>query len=155
MVDYIKIAISFEDGSVGIMSLVTNDGYSKVYPSDTYIESLIVRNNFSKKVNSWRKISDNEVPSDRAYRDAWVDTGKKIDHDIAKARIIHLDKLREERDVEFSILDRDWLVLSAKKDQVGADSVEARRQELRDMPVAASAKLSKCKTIDAIKKVTL
>lgn len=70
---------------------------------------------------------DIEVPSDRQFRDAWKLQQGKIVVDSAKARAIHLSRIRKVRDEMLNKLD---------KEQLRQDSPELqeRKQVLRDLP---------------------
>src|SRR3989304_5450627 len=47
-------------------------------------------------VVSWRFVEESEVPTDRTYRNAWRGTGR-MGHDMAHARELHRNLLREAR----------------------------------------------------------
>jgi hypothetical protein len=152
--EYIRIAITFDDNSIGIMSFVTKSRDYELAPTDANIQQVINNNNFSKSVKSWRRIKESEIPSDRSYRNAWIDDGK-IKHDMDKVRALHLDLLREQRDPVLKSLDVEWSIAMAKKDQTKADSVEAERQRLRDITTTVESDLKKAKTIEEVKQITI
>lgn len=73
------------------------------------------------------RITDvSNIPSDRTFRNAWTDDNptETVDVDMPKARIIHMDRLREIRDEKLVELD---------KRKYGSEK-DAERQALRDMP---------------------
>jgi hypothetical protein len=96
-----------------------------------------------------RRIADGDIPSDRTYRDAWIDAGSKIDHDMAKARAVHLNRVRHARAVKLETLDRDWMRATGQNKKQEADSIEARRQALRDLPKTLD--VDAARTIDELK----
>lgn len=78
---------------------------------------------------------------DRAYRDAWVTDGKTVSVDMAKAREVHKDKLRDLRAPLLAAADVE--MLKAYKDRALQDTIEAKRQQLRDVttdPMIAAAR---------------
>lgn len=68
-------------------------------------------------------VSDESLPSDRAFRAAWKEDGGVVDIDISKAREIQKDKIREARAPLMTELDR---LQSAGED------VSSERQRLKD-----------------------
>ncbi len=80
-----------------------------------------------------RHVTDDAIPADREFRNAWVDVTEEaqVDIDCTKAKEIQLTKLREERDAAFPALDREFMMALEK----GADvsDIVARKQALRDV----------------------
>lgn len=98
---------------------------------------------------SWRRITDADLPAEREYRDAWADTGKAIEHDIVRAREIHLDHVRHARAVKFAPLDAEWMRATGQGDKRAADAAEGARQALRDLP--ATTGVDAAQTVDELK----
>lgn len=65
------------------------------------------------------------VPADRTFRNAWKREGTGIGTDMAKAREIHMDRIRAVRDAELARLD---------VEQLKGRDVTAEKQRLRDLP---------------------
>jgi hypothetical protein len=93
------------------------------------------------------------VPSDRMFREAWEDDGKGIVVNMPKARSIHLDRLREKRKGILAKLDVEWGRAMAKNNKTLADTIEAKRQKLRDMPQAVESDLDAANTPDELKLI--
>lgn len=74
------------------------------------------------------------IPTDRGFRDAWTLAEGKVVVDMEKARRIHMDAIRQARDLELAVLDVPWMVAVEKGDTVSAGSIAARKQLLRDIP---------------------
>lgn len=74
------------------------------------------------------------IPTDRTFRNAWIYNGSSVEINMPKAKIIHMDRIREIRDAELDKKDKDWMKAMGQKDQVLADQIEAERQALRDIP---------------------
>ena len=172
MDSYVKVAITLDDGSLSVMTFVTESrsptlptgavwadlksGRWTREPTDANVFAEISkafpavdRNGLPQPQPVNYKIVDAaEVPTDRTYRNAWTHDGKDFGHDMAKAREIHLDLVRNARADALGALDRDYTKLSgqalaadaiadkAVKDAKLAEAaaVEAKRQALRDAP---------------------
>lgn len=81
-----------------------------------------------------RIVEANEVPRDRTYRGAWIDTGSAVTHDMEKCRQIHRDNLRAIRRSRLVYLDGEWMKATATGNLAAATEVEKKRQQLRDAP---------------------
>lgn len=99
-------------------------------------------------------ITKDELPKDREFRNAWVlDPNKKVTHDLEKAKRIVKDRLRTEREEEFTKLDVDVTKALAQGDSQKASEAESKRQKLRDVtnhPVIENAT-----TIESLKGLIL
>jgi len=140
-----KVAITRPDGGVSIMAFVI-EGRGPVLPDGAvwFSDGTWVREADDKNIASevrrsmpdavsWRRITDDEIPSDRTYRDALVDSGA-LTHSIERAREIQRNILRHERAGEFPELDALWMRAIATGDTKAAADIEAKRQALRDAP---------------------
>lgn len=90
----------------------------------------------------WRVTTRDKLPLQfRQYRNAWTDDNltDTVDVDLAKAKEIHMQIIREKRDQKLKELDIETLK--------GRD-VQAQKQQLRDLP--ASIFLNKAKTIEEL-----
>lgn len=105
------------------------------------------------KVVSWRIIADAEIPVDRTYRNAWVDKGAKIDHDMTKVVSLELERIRADRKPVMDDLDAQYMRAIGQKNEVEAAAVEAKRQELRDLPATILPELQNAKTVDEVKAI--
>lgn len=77
------------------------------------------------------------VPANRDFRGAWSLSGSVISEDLAKAKEIFADKIREARKPLLEALDTDYM----KALETGADTaaIVASKQALRDAPTAGNA----------------
>ena len=169
----VRIAITMDDGTVAVMAFITKsrsptlpkgavwleDGYWYREPNDANIFAEITK--AFRPVDSlgiplpqptsYKVITTAEEPSDRAYRNAWVFDGKKIVHDMPKARAIHLDKVRRARTRRMGELDVMWSRAAARNDKQAAEAIEAERQALRDAP--ATLPVDSAQTVDELKAI--
>lgn len=164
------VAITFDDGSVGIMSLILDprlpmgtvrygwdEKTGERTPTDQAINAEIARSSFDRQPIGWRRLNSRaEVPSDRTYRDAWTDSMRQgIIHDMGKARALHLGFLRVERAGVMEQLDRDFTRALGQKRPTEADAIEAKRQALRDMPVTLGPAIEAAQTVNDLKLIRL
>jgi hypothetical protein len=142
--DVIYIALVLADDSVGIMSFVTTEyaegapKWSRA-PSPVEIEKEIAKASKSFEphtvpVKSWRLIAAQEIPIDRTYRNALRDNGKKLYHDMPRAREIYRDQIRETRAPKLAELDIAYQRADEKGDRGGQREIAAEKQRLRDLP---------------------
>lgn len=158
-----QIALTMADGSCRVMAFVVDDRRGLVQaPTPENIERVIAKASESwvkedshlLPVASWRLIQD-YVPTDRAYNGARIDTGTAIEHDMAKAREVHLAILRAKRTTELIALDTDWMRATGQVKPTEVDAIEAQRQALRDMPVDLAPQIEAAQTIDELKAIKL
>ena len=92
----------------------------------------------------YRIVNDDEVPSDRTFRNAWSDdNGIKVD--MPKAKAIAHDKRREARTLEFAPLDIKATIPSE------ATAAEAARATVRAKYATMQTTIDAATTVDAIK----
>ena len=74
-------------------------------------------------------VSEDAIPSDRFFRNAWVANGGAVDVDLDKAKEIGHDLRRSARAEEFKPYDE---VIAKQIPGVDATAAEEARQEIRD-----------------------
>jgi hypothetical protein len=74
------------------------------------------------------------ISSDRAFRDAWVKKGGRIEVDIPKARAIKTDQIRPERNERLATLDIDYMRADESGDTSEKQRIANVKQTLRDLP---------------------
>ena len=149
--EQVFIAITLDNGHVEVMGFVTvgrggfpdgatpihdSDGWWKREPSDRNLAFEISKaySVGGKQPTRYRIVDHNLIPADRTYRDALVDDGNKLAHDMPKAREIHLRHVRDRRGPALDQLDRDWMRATGRGETKEAKRIEAERQALRDLP---------------------
>ena len=98
-----------------------------------------------------RDASSLTVPTDRTFRGAWQYNGDAVEIDMAKAREIHKDNLRTERNERLAALDVSYM--KALEAGSGAAAIATQKQALRDVP--ADARITNAADADALKALTL
>ncbi len=91
--------------------------------------------------------ADVTVPSDRFFRDAWSLSGDVITEDLAVAKEMFRDKIREVRKPLLEALDASYM--KALETSADTTQIVADKQALRDAP--ASSAIGAAKTIDELK----
>ena len=142
-----KTIIKCTDGSVAIMTLVEGADLDTVISKWQQVHPNMYL--------SHREMPDDVIPTDRTFRDAWADITPEltIDIDMAKARNIHLSRIREQRNAELSKLD---IEATKAQDMGNADAltqIRLRKQELRDLPVTLAPSLASAASVDALKAI--
>lgn len=139
------LALRSSDGRVSIMVVADGEGYQ-----EKAIASFSVSNFVPVSVT---EIDPSDVPTDRSYRGAWTFSDDGFGHDMDRARELHKDKLRNARAPLLAALDLE--VSKALSQGRNGDVMrhEAERQRLRD--VTTHPDISKAKTIDDLKKITV
>jgi hypothetical protein len=110
-------------------------------------------NNSPDTITSYEKISVNDLPATRSYRNAWERSGTTISHNMPKARDIHRDKLREARKPMLEVLDIAYQRADEQDDGPEKRRIAAEKQKLRD--VTANKLIERAKDIAALEKLTL
>ena len=77
-------------------------------------------------------VEDSVIPTDRTFRDAWIQDSKTIKTDIAKAREIHKTKIREARTPKLAELDVEFQ--KALETSSSTTDIVSKKQALRDAP---------------------
>lgn len=96
-----------------------------------------------------------EVPSDRTYRNAWVAdvVGRKVNHDMVKAREIHKDHMRRGRTPLLAALDVAYIKADEKGPAGAAEKAQIAAQKAALRDVTAAAGIAAATTPDELKGV--
>lgn len=95
------------------------------------------------------KVDPSVFPADDDFRHAWTYKDGKIGHDMAAAREIHRDRLREARNDHMTALDVVFMrALEAEQDTA---AIVAEKTRLRD--ITADPRIEAAKTVDELKRV--
>jgi hypothetical protein len=71
---------------------------------------------------------------DRTFRNAFEDTGVAVQVNMPKARVIHMDRIRQKRNEELQKLDIPFMMASERNDQEAVSKIATQKQKLRDIP---------------------
>ena len=81
---------------------------------------------------SYEIVEDSVIPTDRTFRNAWKQNNKTIETDIAKAREIHKNNIRNARTPKFAELDIEFQ--KALETSSSTTYIVSKKQTLRDAP---------------------
>lgn len=152
-----KIVIKRTDGSISVMHLheaAPPDGA----PDETV--NAVVRAEIAKwhaddqaEVLSWRAMSDDAIPTDRTFRNAWCDVTPELTIDIhmPKARDIHRDRMRSARAPLLASLDVAYQRADEAGDAAAKKQIADRKQALRD--ATAHPGIASATSLDELKAV--
>lgn len=96
-------------------------------------------------------VSDSDIPQDRTFREAWLCSNGSIKIDMAKARAIHLDRIRTARDEKLAALDVPWMKAVEAGDRGAQAAIAVQKQELRDIPQTLD--LTEARTAGALQAI--
>lgn len=155
MSEFVHVSLAHADGSVSIMLFATKSKTFDREPTAEAIEHDINKGHGFRHnpVVSWRIVPFSAFPEDRAYRAAWLDDGKAIGHDMAKARAIHRDVLRAARAPRLAELDVEVMKALESKDDASLSEAVLEKQALRDAP--ADPRIEAAQTIEELRAVAL
>ena len=89
---------------------------------------------------SYEIVEDSVIPTDRTFRNAWKQNNKTIETDIAKAREIHKNNIRNARTPKFAELDIEFQ--KALETSSSTTDIVSKKQTLRDAPADSGIALS-------------
>lgn len=154
MVKQKKLLLRCSDDTVMVMSFVLDDNHGFMREgTKEEIELEIVKSSttFNPErlpILSWEEIEESDLP-ERTYRDAWITKGgKKIDHDMVKARDIHKEILRVARLPLLLPLDNEYRLAEENNDLNKKEEVRVKKQILRD--VTKHPGIEKAKTVEEL-----
>ena len=140
-----KIAYGRSDGGVDIVIPASMNDLKKVLGDDlteeAYLQFVWDRSVPVNAINP-RWITDDEIPEDTSFRDAWKHEENVISVNMDKAREIHMGRIRAVRNEKLAELD----VQTMK----GID-VQDKKQVLRDLPKTVD--LTTAFTTDELKAI--
>lgn len=82
--------------------------------------------------------ADATVPSDRLFRDAWSLSGTVITEDLATAKEIFKDKIREVRTPLLEAEDAKFMKALEDADTSAQNTIKTKKNNLRDAPAASA-----------------
>lgn len=113
-----------KDKSIRILTLIEGS-----------IEDAIAKWVDADQVKKFKQIDDSYIPESREFRNAWADETNlpKIDIDMAKAKDIILDNMREVRKGKFADVDSQFIKALSENDTVKLEVIKLEQVRLRDI----------------------
>jgi hypothetical protein len=102
---------------------------------DIEIEILKWAENTGNDIINYRLIKDEDIPTDREFRNAWDDITEesKIDINGDKVKDLLLKELRDKRNIEFEKLDKDFIIALDRDDKDKLIEIKIKKEELRKL----------------------
>lgn len=119
-----KIIYTNSDGSVSVLVPILSSGLT--------IEEILAKD--IPAGVSYALVTDDDIPSDRTFRDAWKMDGKRIVIDMISARKIKQTEIRNRREPLMAALDIQYMRAIENKDEDAQKRIINRKQALRDAP---------------------
>ena len=128
-----------ENGIVAIISPAQNWIDKKMAEGNTEEEAfelLKIKAILNADERATAKIAEDEsaFPSHRKFRNAWKQNDTQVAEDMALARPIHMDRIREVRNSELAKEDINFQKAIEADDNDTKAAVAAKKQTLRDIP---------------------
>lgn len=142
-----KIIYTRPDGGVSIVHPVRNT-IGENLTSDDEIEKRAWDKLPADAINP-RFVDASEIPADRTFRDAWVDSSGKIGHDMDKCRAMHKNRIRELRAPKLAALDVEYQRADEDGDLKRKKVIASQKKALRD--ATADPKIYAAQTIEELK----
>ena len=113
-----KIIFTQSDGIVAVINPISGDANDAIKD---------VPSGFAYEI-----VDDSVIPTDRSFRDAWVQDSKTIKTDMSKAREIHKKNIRNARTPKLAELDIEFQ--KALETSSSTTDIVSKKQALRDAP---------------------
>ena len=113
------------------------------FPSDDELlafvlnRDLLIHPNYRPGI-PYELVDEEDWPTDHTFVDAWQCTAGKITTNMPKARLIHMDRIRQVRDLELRSRDVPFMKALEAGDTVEQNRIAAEKQALRDIPQTLS-----------------
>tara|TARA_R110002050_G_scaffold300427_1_gene469730 strand:- start:5319 stop:5948 length:630 start_codon:yes stop_codon:yes gene_type:complete len=88
-----------------------------------------------------------------SYMDAWELKSGKIKINTKKSKDIHLEHIREIRNIVLEKRDQDMLIALGKNNTAKVAELESEKQVLRDLPATVKPAIKKAKTFNDVKMI--
>lgn len=130
-----KIAYTHPDGRLMIVTPAPRSDLEKVmqFESEEQYEQFVWGRVIPEGAIHPHFIEDEEIPSDRTFRNAWVLEDGVITHDIDKAIDIKKDQLRALRKPKLEALDIEAMKALESEDSEKFNEIKVKKQKLRDI----------------------
>jgi len=98
-------------------------------------------------------IDNDQVPTDRKYRNAWTAVGSAIKTDMPAAREIYMTGLRKKRSEILAKTDGPMARAKEQDDATTEDALKIMRAKLRNLPARVDTAVTAAKTTAALDKI--
>lgn len=138
------LAITRKDGGITITKTIKNN------PTESEINEIISKWTVPglKEAQSYKVITQEDIPVDRTFRDAWI-VNEAIETDMKKALEIAKKHIRKSRKPKLEELDIAYQKEDEKSNGQGKADIAAKKQAARDATV--DIRLTTAKNEDELK----
>ena len=133
--------IVFDNPATGHLSVIHPVYNDRLRPSDATDDDVLdecIRRNIETGTlptgAAYRVVDASVIPTHRLFRNAWSDDGDEIAVDMSKARDIHMDDIRVDRDKKLTELDVTFMRAIEDDDSDAQSAASVEKQALRDIP---------------------
>jgi hypothetical protein len=155
--EQIKVLGSYADGGVAVIAFVTKSYHAdgsvhwerEASPENIDAECAKISAVLPSPIVRWRIVADADIPAERDYRNAWTDTGAGVGHDMPRARALHRDKLRRDREPKLAELDVEYQRADEREDRAEKRRIALAKQALRD--ITDDPRIDAATTIEALR----
>lgn len=124
-----------EDNGVSIVVAAPKEAIEKVLGPLTQeqYEAHVLERSIPANAINVKRISDEDLPADREFRNAWADItpDTKVNIDLGKAKELKLAEMREKRNKLLEAADKDFMIALERGEDL--TELKARKQALRDL----------------------
>lgn len=144
-----KIIYTLVDGGVAVVHPVINtigevEGFTEADAEQRAWDSLP-----ADAINP-KFIDADAIPADRTFRDAWLVSGDKLDHDIGRVKEIAHTMRRAKRNEEFAPFDE---IIAKQIPGMSAQDAAAERAAIRAKHSGIQASIDAAADVQAVKAV--
>lgn len=134
--------------------IYTNDngGVSVVIPAPGVPLNLVASKDIPNG-KTYHMIESDQLPKRDEYRNSWAILDGRVIHDIAKAREIKRDLLRNERKNLFVGLDADSIRAMEENDNPTLNEIKRKKKILRDIP--ADPRIEAASTVGELNEIKI
>lgn len=126
------IVYTRQDGGVTVILPCVSQDDPPDFSQDDALQRALKKDVPASATNV-RLVEQGEISNDRTFRNAWKDTGSKIDVDMPKARDIWRDKMRLARAPKLIALDIQFQRADEAGNQAKKQEIASKKQILRDV----------------------
>ena len=127
------VAAKTLEESVTAEAMLYPDVPEPIEPSNKYTIEELATKDVPEGVD-FEIVPVSEIPIDRTFRNAWKRGNGRVDIDMPKARLIHMDRIRVLRNKKLDDLDTEDKIATDANDGQRRAEIAQERQTLRDIP---------------------
>lgn len=100
---------------------------------EAVLNASIAKGNLAGAI-AYEMVESSILPANRKFRNAWEKSGVTVIEDLPKARVLHMNKIREHRRREFLVLDDIRKDAEDANDATAMADAATKRQDFKNIP---------------------